>query len=140
ELLQLATLGTAHIAGYSLDGKANGVAQIHHALCKFLNQNHELNLESLLPTPQIPHLTLDSTKPTQQILHQALTAIYDIKRDDHALRQILNLPPEQRAQTFDHLRKIYPPRRESHSTRITLSPHHPEIADKLTLLNFPLNQ
>jgi len=139
KLLQLAALGTAHIAGYSLDGKANAVAQIHHALCQFLNQNQQSNIKSLLPDPPVPHLTLDTTQPPQQNLHQALTAIYNIQHDDHALRQILKQPPDQHAQTFDHLRKTYPPRRESQNTRITLTPHDPILAKKLTLLNFQLN-
>ena len=140
ELLQLAALGTAHIAGYSLDGKAHGVAQIHHALCQFLNQNHKLNIESLLPNPPVPHLTLDTTQPTQQILHQALTAICDIQPDDRALRHILNQPPDQHPQTFDHLRKTYPPRREAQNTRITLTPPNPTLAKKLAILDFQVHQ
>ena len=35
-LLEHVNLGTSHIAGYSLDGKANGTAMIYKAVCEFL--------------------------------------------------------------------------------------------------------
>ena len=140
ELLKLTTLGTAHIAGYSLDGKANGVAQLHNALGKFLNQKHQINIASFLPAPPVAHLTLDATRPAQQVLHRVLTAIYDIQRDDQALRQILNQSPGRHASIFDHLRKTYPIRREAQNTRITLSPANSLLAKKLAILDLQLNQ
>src|SRR5690606_28299706 len=42
-------LATPHIAGYSLDGKLRGTAQIYQALCLFLDRPASLALEQLAP-------------------------------------------------------------------------------------------
>ena len=44
ELADLCVLATPHIAGYSLDGKQRGTAQIYQAFCDFLGQEAVIKL------------------------------------------------------------------------------------------------
>ncbi len=48
ELLQLVSIGTPHIAGYSYDGKVNGTLQVYQAVCDFLKVPRQWNREALL--------------------------------------------------------------------------------------------
>ena len=45
ELLEKVALGTPHIAGYSLDGKANGTRMAAEAVCKFFGIEKEIKIE-----------------------------------------------------------------------------------------------
>ncbi len=45
ELLEKVALGTPHIAGYSLDGKANGTRMAVEAICKFFGIEKTINIE-----------------------------------------------------------------------------------------------
>lgn len=136
DLLERVAIATAHIAGYSLDGKANGTAMLYKHLCRFLKITPQVDIQTLLPPPVVPELTLDTEQTDQQILTQAMTGIYDILRDDRELRQITNQPPDQRAKSFDQLRKNYPIRREAHNIRAFLTHPNPSLTGKLNRLGF----
>lgn len=137
DLLARIDIATPHIAGYSLDGKANGTIMLYDRVCRFLGLAPQVDIQTLLPAPAIPDLTFIITKQThQEILTQAVTAIYDILRDDSKLRQIRNQPPDVRGTYFDQLRKDYPVRREAHNTRVSLSPANPSLAETLGRLGF----
>ncbi len=136
DLLERVAIATPHIAGYSLDGKANGAAMLYERLCRFLEIAPQVEIQNLLPPPVVPELTLDAEQSDQQILTQAMTAIYDILRDDRQLRQITHQPPDQRGKLFDQLRKNYPIRREAHNTRIILTHPKGPLAQKLHRLGF----
>jgi len=138
ELLGRVALATPHIAGYSLDGKANGTAMLYERLCDYLGIVPEVQIRKFLPPPVVPEIALDSDQPDQQVLTQAMTGIYDILRDDQDLRQIIQQPPEQRGNFFDQLRKHYPIRREAANTRVTLNPSCPALSEKLQRLGFLL--
>ena len=45
ELLDKVALGTPHIAGYSLDGKANGTRMAVEAICKFFGIEKDINIK-----------------------------------------------------------------------------------------------
>ena len=45
ELLKKVVLGTPHIAGYSVDGKANGTRMSAEAICKFFGIEKEIKIE-----------------------------------------------------------------------------------------------
>jgi len=137
ELLDEGSIATAHIAGYSLDGKVNGVAMLYHALCRFLQVSDTLKVNDLLPAPPVPEIELDTEKfSEQELLGKAFTGIYDIRRDDRELRAITDQPAEKRGQFFDQLRKNYPIRREACNTRIKLNPPQPQLAEELIRMGF----
>ena len=136
DLLERVAIGTPHIAGYSLDGKANGTAMLYERLCEFLDLAPQVEVQTFLPPPVVSEIELDSGLPGQQVLAQAMSAIYDICRDDRDLRQIAHQPPDSQGKFFDQLRKNYPIRREAANTRVILSQSNPALAEKLDRLGF----
>ena len=107
QLLDLVTIVTPHIAGYSLEGKARGTQMIYEAFCKTFDYAAHKKFESQLPACD-QYFYGNSIKQT---LKEHLTDIYDISRDDQNLRACLkDGKVDQKA--FDYLRKTYPLRRE----------------------------
>ncbi|HBO24011.1 MAG TPA: 4-phosphoerythronate dehydrogenase PdxB [Providencia sp.] len=112
ELLDWVDIGTPHIAGYTLEGKARGTTQVYEAYCKFLGKPCEVSLSSLLPKPDISSITFNG-KLTQGQLKRLVHLVYDVRRDDAALRDVAAIAGE-----FDKLRKHYQERREWSSLEI----------------------
>jgi erythronate-4-phosphate dehydrogenase len=111
-LAELCVLATPHIAGYSLDGKQRGTAQIYQAYCRFSGQAAEVNLSDLLPAPWLPQVTLSADSDPAWALAMLCRGVYDPRRDDADFRRsLVGSVSEQRA-AFDGLRKHYPSRRE----------------------------
>ncbi len=49
ELLNKVDMGTAHIAGYTLEGKARGTTQVFEAYSAFIGHPQQVALDTLLP-------------------------------------------------------------------------------------------
>lgn len=106
-LLQHTLLGTPHIAGYSLDGKARGTEMVYRACCHFLQT--EPRWESPLARVEPLRWDIGDGDPREGVL-----SAYDIRADDERLKALL-LPQNKGVDTsayFDRLRKTYPVRRE----------------------------
>ncbi|WP_237886350.1 4-phosphoerythronate dehydrogenase PdxB [Pseudomonas sp. PGPR40] len=111
-LAELCVLATPHIAGYSLDGRQRGTAQIYQALCEFLGQPAQVSLSDLLPAPWLSAVTLNANCDPAWALAMLCRGVYDPRRDDADFRRsLVGHVSEQRA-AFDALRKHYPLRRE----------------------------
>lgn len=105
-LLDKVDLGTSHIAGYTLEGKARGTTQVFEAYSQFIGQPQEVALSSLLPAPEFGHISLHGPLD-QPTLKRLVHLVYDVRRDDAPLRKVAGIPGE-----FDKLRKNYLERRE----------------------------
>nr|WP_232370135.1 4-phosphoerythronate dehydrogenase PdxB [Xenorhabdus lircayensis] len=105
-LLALVDIGTPHIAGYTLEGKARGTTQVFEAYCEFLGQPRKTELTDLLPTSDFSQITVQG-EVTQSVLKRLMHLVYDVRRDDAPLRQVAD-----QEGAFDQLRKHYPERRE----------------------------
>jgi len=136
QLMGRVAIATPHIAGYSLDGKANGTVALHDALCRFLNRHETFDVDSLLGDPPVRQITLRGRGSDQELLRQAMTAIYDIEADDRRMRRIERQPVERRGEFFDGLRKNYPVRREAHNTSVTVASGRRALARKLETIGF----
>ncbi|MDU9410107.1 4-phosphoerythronate dehydrogenase PdxB [Pseudomonas sp. zfem001] len=112
ELAALCQLATPHIAGYSLDGKLRGTAQIYQACCRALGVAEQVSLADLLPAPWLSELSLDSSADPAWALVSICRSVYDPRRDDADFRRSLVGDAETRRAGFDRLRKHYPMRRE----------------------------
>jgi erythronate-4-phosphate dehydrogenase len=112
-LLDAVDLGTPHIAGYSFDGKVNGVTMIYEAACKHFQLEPTWKPE--LPEPPVPEITekVASGEDDETVLRRVIRRVYDIEADDRALRE--------KSGEFDWLRAHYPVRREFGNTRLTLT-------------------
>ncbi len=105
-LLDKVDIGTAHIAGYTLEGKARGTTQVFEAFSEFIGQRQQVALDTLLPAPEFGRITLHGPLD-QSILKRLIHLVYDVRRDDALLRKVAGIPGE-----FDKLRKNYLERRE----------------------------
>ena len=123
ELLRRAAVGTPHIAGYSLDGKANGTEMIYRAACEFIGVAPSWIPASHLPPPPSPVIEVSAEKRWEEdVLREVVLRAYPIERDAAALRATCDLPPERRGTAFDRLRKEYPVRREFQNFAVRQTP------------------
>lgn len=136
-LLNYVSIGTPHIAGYSLDGKINGTGQIYRAAANFFHQPVEWNPAQALPLPEAAVLETNAIgKTDEQVLHEIIQQVYDIEADDSKLREITKVLPAKRVAHFDRLRKNYPCRREFHNYQIHLTGAEKALVRKFTALGF----
>ncbi|WP_339450891.1 4-phosphoerythronate dehydrogenase PdxB [Pseudomonas sp. EA_5y_Pfl2_R50] len=126
-LAELCVLATPHIAGYSLDGKQRGTAQIYQAYCEFIGQPGIIQLGDLLPAPWLSQVTLHGDSDPAWALAMLCRGVYDPRRDDADFRRSLvgNVGEQRRA--FDVLRKQYPVRREIEGLRVRIEGQSPAL-------------
>lgn len=106
ELLSRVQWVTPHIAGYSQEGKLRGTQMIYAAWCAW---------RGMAPQPQSPLPALQPRhqgEPLGPWLQAHRAVLYDIRRDDAALRDCTRTDGTVQGVCFDHLRKTYPLRRE----------------------------
>ena len=137
ELLELSALGTAHIAGYSFDGKVMGTRMIHDAACRCFGLSTEWDPRPLMPPPATPQLQVEACgRDPQDVVASVVASIYDIEKDDADLRAVGGLPLDQRGSHFDRLRRDYPIRREFGTTRVIVPPDQRGLAPIFENLGF----
>ncbi len=112
-LIDYTEIATAHIAGYSLEGKARGTEMLYQALCQHINIEPIFQLNALLPAANISSVELNQ-EFNEIVLNQLVKMVYDVRRDDAIFRQQLS------SQGFDALRKNYPTRREFSAVQVIL--------------------
>ncbi len=119
KLLNKVYIGTPHIAGYSIDGKANATLMSVEALKKFFHiPLSEIHLK--LPLPEEEKILLDNTQLTfEEMIFNSIIHTYDIRKDFEAL---LSQPS-----TFEKLRTYYPVRREFHAYTIQLTENNSSL-------------
>ncbi|SNC58857.1 DUF3410 domain-containing protein [Sodalis endosymbiont of Henestaris halophilus] len=105
-LLARIDIGTAHIAGYSMEGKARCIMRVFDAYCAFICSEVRESLASLLPPPAVELIRLRGVI-NEDVICLLAHLVYDVRRDDMRLRRVAGLPGE-----FDRLRKNYYQRRE----------------------------
>jgi erythronate-4-phosphate dehydrogenase len=127
ELLPYVDIATAHIAGYSYEGKAKGTVMLYQALCEVLgeasgeqqgsaqNISQQQLLDGLLPPADITDVGIrgglvanenNSGSINHGTINRVIHMVYDVRRDDALFRQHIF------KEGFDWLRKHYPNRRE----------------------------
>ena len=128
QLLAQIDIGTAHIAGYTLEGKVRGTTQLYEAWTAFIGQPEHITLSELLPQPDISTVNVKG-EFSQSLLKRLAHLVYDVRRDDALLR--LHIADEG---GFDRLRKQYQERREWSS--LTVSCSTASTAERLRQLGF----
>jgi erythronate-4-phosphate dehydrogenase len=139
ELLSLVNIGTAHVAGYSLDGKVTAVRMVYQALCRHLDVLPTWTGWDTLPPPGSPRVSLPvQAGGPEEILRKTVAHCYDIELDDRLLREMLAQPEDRRADYFMKLRTGYRMRREFSATTIQIPPEQQQISGTLKALGFPI--
>ena len=103
-LLSKLAIATAHIAGYTLEGKLRGTQMIYDALCEKLTVTPVQTMHKLLPLNMFLWSELKAHP-------DRLVKFYDIMADDAALRDKL-IDGQIKGTDFDQLRRDYHLRRE----------------------------
>ncbi|MNH02710.1 Erythronate-4-phosphate dehydrogenase [compost metagenome] len=134
ELADLCVLATPHIAGYSLDGKQRGTAQIYQAFCAWRGEPATVQLADLLPQPWLAGIGLQAETDPAWALATLCRAVYDPRRDDADFRRSLSGDPLEQRAAFDALRKHYPPRREIEGMQVRLQGEAPHLAQMVRAL------
>ncbi|WP_095143117.1 4-phosphoerythronate dehydrogenase PdxB [Pseudomonas sp. Irchel s3b6] len=133
-LAELCVIATPHIAGYSLDGKQRGTAQIYQALCQFLGQPATVSLDDLLPAPWLAQVSLNASSDPAWALAMLCRGVYDPRRDDADFRRSLVVSGAEQRTAFDLLRKHYPERREIDGLKVRIEGDSPALRQIVTAL------
>jgi erythronate-4-phosphate dehydrogenase len=104
-LMDLVTLATPHIAGYSYDGKLLGAKLVARQLGNWLG-GAQGNGDIQVAEPEGLPLAGSWSR-----LCQSMLGVYDIAADDRRMRTALGAPCDH-GTAFEHLRRDYPIRRE----------------------------
>ncbi|HEX3072689.1 MAG TPA: DUF3410 domain-containing protein [Ignavibacteriales bacterium] len=128
--------GSPHIAGYTLEGKANGTKYVYDALCSFLDIAPAWR--PMLPEVKENEIILSGNPSLEEALFTVTAHIYHIQEDDDRLRKIASLIPEKRGEYFDYLRKTYPYRREFRNYKIKFEYGNKELEEVFSSLGFAI--
>ena len=129
DLLEAITLGTPHIAGYSLDGKAGGTTMSVRAVSRFFHLGLDEWLPAHIPSPAQQEIMADGPEGSiGEQLWEVYRNTYDVSADDRRLRE----DPE----AFERLRGNYPPRREPPAYSVRLFREIRELREVLEKLGF----
>ena len=104
QLLSKLSIATAHIAGYTLEGKLRGTQMIYDALCEQFNVSPKQSMHQLLPVNMYLWSELKAHP-------DKLAKFYDIMADDKSLRAQVSAG-QVSGSDFDRLRRDYHLRRE----------------------------
>jgi erythronate-4-phosphate dehydrogenase len=131
ELLDMAFIGTPHIAGYSRDGKANGTQMSIRAVSRFFGLGIDNWQPLQVEMPENTVLLIDgSRRDDESVIAEAILSTYNIEADDENLRKNPLL--------FEKLREDYPVRREFHIYSVRARNVSDRAAGILTQIGFSL--
>jgi len=134
DLLKKTKVGTAHIAGYSLEGKTNGTKMIYNSLCRY--HNLKPAWQPALPKIEQTDLRIPDGKTDEEKLYRLFAGVYNLGNDDSKIRKISNYKSNERAAYFDKLRKEYPIRREFINYSVSLSVNETHLKPILESFRF----
>jgi len=138
DLLSYVNIGTAHIAGYSMDSKYRAVDNVCRQVAEYFNIHHNTDFMIRTLGGDISGITISASLAVRDAIQMAVLASYDVRTDSSALRQVLEVEPGRSAEYFDELRSQYRIRREFDSLQVNLSPPSALLANKLAELGFRL--
>ena len=122
ELLALADIATPHIAGYSLDGKANGTAQSVREINRFFGLGMDNWYPDNIPAPDNGMVKIKMNDLIKEQLFQKIFYhTYNIKADSLRLKSDPG--------SFEQLRDNYPPRREFGAYRLDFKGSSGDLSD-----------
>jgi erythronate-4-phosphate dehydrogenase len=132
-LLDLTEFGTSHIAGYSIEGKANGTSVCVNKISDYF----KFNIPSNWYPKDLPDVKSGNEifiecegLSSQEIISEAVFKSYDIERD--------NLNLKNNPEAFEFLRGAYPVRREFSYYQLRLNNFNEAITNKLKDLGFQI--
>lgn len=133
-LIPHCTIATPHIAGYSLEGKANATEFLYQKICGLLERPVTVFLKDLLPEFEMQELSVSgqalSLSP-DNLFKKIVHLIYDVRADHTVFNNHLE------DVGFDWLRKSYRIRREW--SAIKLKCDNPQVTNQFRQLGFTVD-
>jgi erythronate-4-phosphate dehydrogenase len=130
ELLGMVDIASPHVAGYSIQGKANGTAMGVNAISRFF----DLGIDNWYPEIKMPEQSIISVdcagKNDLGIIREMINATYDIERDDREIRALPN--------KFESLRGNYPFRHEIGEYHFEMKNCNGRLLDLVNKLGFKI--
>jgi erythronate-4-phosphate dehydrogenase len=112
DLLRATTVATPHVAGYSDDGKRLGTLMVYDSFCRWAG----LAPPPVSGAPEYPKpLRIEAGADT---VTEALDAACFVRTHDTEMRKLASLTLQERARSFDRLRRDYPLRRDFHAWQV----------------------
>lgn len=106
-LIPYVLLGTAHIAGHTIEGKVRGTEMLYQQVCSRLGVPSDRKLSDFIAPPEQPFLRLDQQLSDEQQIAQLVHQVYDVRQDDQRFKAKVMQPGQ-----FEYIRKHYAIRRE----------------------------
>ena len=129
ELLEAISLATPHIAGYSLDGKANGTSMSVQAISRHFGLGMDIWSPDHIPLPEQAELYGDASRDQERdLLWEIYSHSYDVSADNQRLRADPG--------SFELQRGEYPFRREAPAYSVRLFQGYQELSNVLEKLGF----
>ncbi len=123
-LLAQVRFGTAHIAGYSRDGKLLATRMLRDAWLKSTNAAGSVSGQG--DGTAMPDIHLSSGLSGAALLRALLLHNYTLSEDDRLLREsVVGLSDNTKTANFDRLRRDYRSRREVYGARVMTKPASP---------------
>ncbi|GAC13470.1 4-phosphoerythronate dehydrogenase [Aliiglaciecola lipolytica] len=129
ELVPHCRIGTAHIAGHSLEGKARGTYFLYQQLCERFQLPQKLSFESCLPNADVIEMSQLEGKSEIEQVSAAILATYNVMDDSQGFKKQV-----KSAADFVYSRKHYAIRREFAS--VTLKTGNFPVSEALYGLGF----
>jgi erythronate-4-phosphate dehydrogenase len=111
-LVPYVALGTAHIAGHTIEGKARGTAMLYQAVCDLYQLPAVKKLSDYLPAVQ-QSLQVKPELNAWQNFQQLVLQVYNIASDSERF-----IATVDNADQFGYIRKHYPIRREFSAIKV----------------------
>jgi erythronate-4-phosphate dehydrogenase len=133
EMINLSDIATPHIAGYSVEGKANGTAACVQDASRFFGFGLDSWYPYHLPAPENQIITINpSGKSEEQIIFESILSAYNVMRDDASFRQDIS--------AFESLRNDYPVRREFSTFTLSITSATNAFIAKLESIGFNIQR
>ena len=137
DLLKRVDLGSAHIAGYSFEGKLNGTTMVYREACGFFETEPGWDPAPHLAGPPAPPFEVDARgRLDEDVLWEVVRSAYDIQEDDRLLREGARAAAAGDGAYFRALRKGYRTRREFPTFNVRLLHAEPALTARLAALGF----
>jgi erythronate-4-phosphate dehydrogenase len=140
QLLARVRIATAHIAGYSFEGRLNGTVMVYKELCHYAERDPVWTPDPAEFPPPVEVACDARGKSMEAVLCEVIRASYDIREDDAALREAVAMAPNARGTHFDRLRRTYRMRREFSGAHVKLSHADEKLRAMLRALGFVLHE
>jgi erythronate-4-phosphate dehydrogenase len=136
-LLELADIGTPHLAGTTLDGKIRATEMVCDEFCRFFGMKSSGSLGEFYPGPIQIHPSNETSD--LRVILSVLEQINDLTQDDADLRAFGSYPKERAAEAaegFEDLRTGQVLRPEFPHFVVELEEHQKRLADLFIGLGF----